>query len=131
MKNMMIYLSEYEKGKKTFKLIPMSEECPFIHAMFLPDDKILSIFSKEYKERPIMMPKLSDKGLPVTMNSKEGLKIAEERRMIDMYYEYALSEKEDIINFLITICIENSYEYYKNDISKILENSNEEKIIHS
>lgn len=129
MKNsMIIYLSEYDKGKKTFKLMPITDECPFIHATYLPDEKILSIFSREYKERPIMLPKYNDKGIPVTVNTSNGMKIAEERRMIDMYYEYALTEPEDILEFIYILSTQASNKRYSDFINELISNNSEKSL---
>ena len=52
---------------KTFKMIPVSTECPYIEAIFDPSSKILAVISKEKKPTYHMVPKLDDNGDQIPM----------------------------------------------------------------
>jgi hypothetical protein len=48
-KSMMLITSAWG-SKKTFKLIPISPECPYNEAIFDVDNKVLAVISKQKKE---------------------------------------------------------------------------------
>ncbi len=109
MTNMMIYAATWN-DTETFRMIPTSEECPFIEAIYDPTQKVLAVISKEVKEKPMMMPRLSDKGLPVTVKKADGtLGLQEQRIILDAYYEYYISEKADIREFVEKFAINPSH----------------------
>lgn len=100
MNNMMIYSAKWN-DTETFRMIPTTEECPFNEAIYDPTEKVLAIISKDSKEKPMMMPKLSDKGLPIQVKRPDGsLGLQEQRVIMDTYYEYYISEKADIREFV-------------------------------
>ena len=113
MTNMMIYAATWN-DTETFRMIPTSEECPFIEAIYDPTQKVLAVISKEVKEKPMMMPRLSDKGLPVTVKKADGtLGLQEQRIILDAYYEYYISEKADIREFVEKFAINPSHKSFQ------------------
>lgn len=98
---MMLIQSTWNKGK-TFKLIPTHLDCPFNEAIFDPDQKVLAVISKECKETYQMLPKFTEKGDVMYLKTprENGKPYAEERRLVDTYYEYYLEDKEDILKFI-------------------------------
>jgi hypothetical protein len=100
MNNMMIYSAKWNETE-TFRMIPITAECPFNEAIYDPTEKVLAIISKDSKEKPMMMPRLSDKGLPIQVKTADGrLGLQEQRVILDTYYEYYISEKADIREFV-------------------------------
>ena len=101
--NMFIYSTDWY-GKKTFRMLPISQDCPFNEAIYDPGTKVLAIISKEHKEKPQMFPKLNDKGELVYKkgaNGADGKPLhVEERRMMDTYYEYYIENIDDIKEFV-------------------------------
>lgn len=93
-------------NKKTFKLIPVSPEAPYNEAMFDIDAKVLAIVGKEKKETFHMMPKLDEFGNLQTLKigrRPNGKDYAEERKILETFYEYYLeteAEISDIVNLL-------------------------------
>ena len=88
---------------KTFKLIPITPDCPYVEAIFDPSSKILAIISKTSKNSYHMVPKLDDNGDEVTLKiakRKNGKDIKEQRVMMDTHAEYYISEKEEIVNIV-------------------------------
>jgi hypothetical protein len=106
MKNMMIYSSDWY-GKRTFRMMPVTEDCPFNEAIYDTHNKVLAIISKDQKEKPQMLPKLSDKGLAIPLKGSDpnNPQYVEERRMMDAYYEYYLDKEADIKDFLTLFAI--------------------------
>lgn len=107
----MIYAAKWN-DKQTFRLMPLSEDCIFNEAIFDPEQKILAVISKNIKEKPMMMPRLNDRGDIIATkraNSEQGWQ--EQRVIIDAYYEYYIEDISDIIAFIKMFAI--------NDTSKV------------
>lgn len=83
-------------------MIPTHLDCPFNEAIFDPDQKVLAVISKECKETYQMLPKFTEKGDVMYLKTprENGKPYAEERRLVDTYYEYYLEDKEDILKFI-------------------------------
>ena len=84
---------------KTFKLIPISRDCPYIEAIFDPSSKILAIISKDKKQSYHMVPKLDDNGdqIPMKVGKRiNGKNFREQRVMMDTYQEYYLNNADEI-----------------------------------
>jgi hypothetical protein len=101
-KSMMLITGSWSQAK-TFKMIPVSKECPYNEAIFDMDAKLLAVIGKEKKESFHMLPKLSDVGepLPIKVGKKaNGKPFAEERKALESYYEYYIETPEDIKTFI-------------------------------
>ena len=102
---------------KTFKLIPVSTECPYIEAIFDPSSKILAIISKEKKPTYHMVPKLDDNGdqVPMKMGKRaNGKDHKEQRVMMDTYQEYYINDLEEIETLVQAFAVNaKSYDYKK------------------
>ena len=100
--NMMLINSSF-RNAKSFTLIPVSNDSPYVEAMFDPSSSILAIISKVMKQSYHMVPKLNDNGEPVrlkTPNQQSGKTVKEERRLVDTFSEFYLSDKNDIETFI-------------------------------
>jgi hypothetical protein len=108
---MLIYSSDWY-GKKTFRMLPVTDDCPYNEVIFDPNTKVLAVISKEFKEKPHMFPKLNVTGKPLykTGTTKEHV---EERLIMDTYYEYYLDNIDDIKLFINRFAINNEHEAVK------------------
>tara|TARA_B110000977_G_scaffold1639_1_gene2336 strand:- start:2790 stop:3209 length:420 start_codon:yes stop_codon:yes gene_type:complete len=100
--NMMLVNSSF-RGAKAFTLIPVSNDSPYVEAMFDPSSSILAVISKVMKQSYHMVPKLDDEGQPMrlkTPNPQTGKTVKEERRLVDTFSEFYLSDKADIETFI-------------------------------
>jgi hypothetical protein len=102
--NMLVYSSDWHK-EESFRMMPVTDDCPFNEVIYDPSTKVLAIVSKNSKEKPHMLPRLDDKGklVPVKPKSAEEAKrpqFAETRIVMDTYYEYYIDKKEDIVAFI-------------------------------
>ncbi len=102
--SMFVYNADWH-GNKTFRMLPLDLKCPFNEVIYDPTTKVLAIVSKESKDKPHMFPKLDDKGsvilkkgAPTTEDGKPSL--AEQRVIMDTYYEYYIDTPEDIREFV-------------------------------
>ena len=100
--NMMLVNSSF-RGAKSFTLIPVSQDSPYVEALFDPSSGMLAIISKVMKQSYHMVPKLDDEGQPMRLkkpNMQTGKTVKEERRLVDTFSEFYLSDKKDIETFI-------------------------------
>jgi len=100
--NMMLVNSTF-RNTKSFTLIPVSLDSPYTEAMFDPASGILAVISKVMKQSYHMVPKLDDTGQPErlkTPNPQTGKTYKEERRLVDTFSEFYLSDRADIETFI-------------------------------
>ena len=84
---------------KTFKMIPVTTDCPYNEAIYDADAKVLALVSKEKKQSMHMVAKLDDFGevKPMKVGRRaNGKDYAEERKTLETYYEHYLENKEEI-----------------------------------
>ena len=105
--NMMLVNSTF-RNAKSFTLIPVSNDSPYVEAMFDPASGILAVISKVMKQSYHMVPKLDDNGEPMrlkTPNPQTGKTVKEERRLVDTFSEFYLSDRADIDTFIHTFAV--------------------------
>jgi len=90
---MMLVESTWQDAK-TFKMIPVSSDCPYVECIFDPTSKVFVIISKVTKTSLHMLPKLDEYGKAISGN--RGAK--QERRSIDTFQEYYIEEKDSIVD---------------------------------
>ena len=102
MNNMMLISAGTKEGDKTFKMIPLTEECVYVEGIFYPGNNILALIGVHKKDIFHMMPKLDANGDPEFRKtpSKDGVPVKQERRTIETYQEYYLEERADIDAFI-------------------------------
>ena len=101
-KNMLLVNSTF-RNAKSFTLIPVSNDSPYTEAMFDPTSGILAVISKVMKQSYHMVPKLNDDGEPIrlkTPNPQTGKTVKEERRLVDTFSEFYLTDRADIDIFI-------------------------------
>lgn len=121
MTTMRIITSTWNK-QKTFKLIPISADCPYNEGIFDPETKTLAIISKDKKQSMHMVTKLNESGDPEFLKIGKrlnGKDYKEERKILETFYEYYIEDKGDILNFLSDVAV--NYKDYLKEINTILE----------
>jgi len=101
-KNMMLISSPF-RNMPSFSLIPVSNEAPYVEAMFDPSSGILAVISKISKQSFHMMPKLDENGQPQRLkvpNKETGKTIREVRVSTETFSEFYLTNKDEIKDFL-------------------------------
>jgi len=91
------------RNVKSFTMIPVSLDSPYTEAMYDPASGILAVISKVMKQSYHMVPKLDDDGNPIRLkvpNKQTGKTVKEERRLVDTFSEFYLSDKTDIETFI-------------------------------
>jgi hypothetical protein len=100
--NMMLVSSSF-RGVKSFNMIAVAEDCPYVEAMFDPASGIIVVISKNKKQTFTMLPKLSEEGEPQKLkfpNKETGKVMKEQRVMVETFSEFYITEKEEIENFI-------------------------------
>jgi len=117
----MIIVSSIWGESKTFRLMPISNDCPYSEGIYDPQSKVLVIMSKTTKESFHLLPKLDDNGDPIASKVKRpsGVPYREERKAIETFQEYYVPEKAEIINIVEMFAV-NADTY---DFKKFLEDS--------
>ena len=93
---------------KSFKLLPISNDCPWVECLFSPNEKILVIISKFMKSSYHMVPKLDDNGDDVPVKGKvrtNGKLVKEERRAMDTCSEHYVVTEEEIRDIVNMFCV--------------------------
>lgn len=105
MNNMMIYATKWN-DKQTFRMLPTTIDCPFNEVIFDPEQNILAVVSKDSKEKPMMMPRLNDRGDLIQAKRASGETGWQEQRVImNSYYEYYIEDINDITEFVALFAI--------------------------
>ena len=101
-KNMLV-VSNYWGEAKSFKLIPVSNDCPYAEALYDINTGLLAVIGKVQKQVFHNVPKLDDNGdmMYLKMGKREnGKTYKEERRTIDTFQEYYIIDEKEIIDFV-------------------------------
>lgn len=113
--NMLLIKSSWNEGE-TFRLFPLTEDCPYVECIFDPSTKVFVVISRVIKTTLHMLPKLDDNGDPAPLKVKRanGRMVKEERKQIETFQEYYIEDK-DAIESLIDIFAVNkgSFDYKK------------------
>jgi hypothetical protein len=102
MQNSMMIIKSDWNSQPTFKMIPLSKDCPYIEGIYDPQSKVLALIGLTKKSVFHMMPKLDDNGDVVARKVRtEGAKAhKEERRTVETFQEYYLMDVDDIKAFI-------------------------------
>ena len=111
-KTMMLVESTWQ-DTKTFKMIPVSNDCPYVECIYDPSSKVFVLIGKTTKTSLHMLPKLDEYGKAISGN--RGAK--QERRSIDTFQEYYIENEKDIKEITKMFAVNAS----KFDIAKFLE----------
>ncbi len=87
----------YWGQEKTFKLMPVTLDCPYMEALYHPSAQMLVVFSKTMKENYEMLPKLDQEGemIKAKKPKRNGAPMQEERRLLKVPQEfYMINRKE-------------------------------------
>jgi len=101
---MMIISSEWN-NHNTFRLIPVSNECPYVECIYDVTSGLFVIIGKVTKTTLHMLPKLDENGDPTSTVAlrPNGRNVKEERISSETFQEYYLDDKSDIkelVNYL-------------------------------
>ena len=129
--NMLLVTSSF-RGVKSFNLAAVTEDCPYVEAMYDPSSGVLAVINKTTKQSFHMMPRLDDSGQPQKLkvpNKETGKVYKEQRVTIDTFAEFYITEKEEVENFIGIFAINASSFKYKDYMVDVKETPEPSKII--
>lgn len=94
---------EVGKENPTFKMFPVTEDCPYQECIYDPQRRILAVISKIRKQNYIMTHKVDENGDPVFLkhgNRANGKNYKEERRLVETFTEYYIESPAEIKEFI-------------------------------
>ena len=106
-KSMLLMKSAFGQ-RKSFKLIPITNDCPYVECLFSPEQRMMVVISKFMKQSYHMVPKLDDNGDQIPVKGKprqNGTKFKEERRAMDTCAEHYIITEEEIRDFINMFCV--------------------------
>lgn len=113
-KSMMLITSTWGPAK-TFKLLPVTLECPYAEAIYDCHSGVFALIGKDKKQTFHMLPKLTDTGDVQQMKigkRDNGKPHAEERKLVESFYEYYIEVQSEIEDFINMFCINaDSFDY--------------------
>lgn len=101
----MTIVSSIWNDAKTFKLIPITMDCPYVECIYDSNIGVLAVVSKNKKQSYHMLPKLDDNGDVMRMKVSKranGKEYREERRLLESFQEYYVIEENEIVEFINT-----------------------------
>ncbi len=115
-KSMMLITSTWGTSK-TFRLFPLTNECPFAEGIYDPEQQALAmISSKDKKESFHMLTKLDEQGDPQKLKKPRanGRNYPEERKAMETMYEHYITETKEIEDIISWFAINaDTYDYKK------------------
>jgi hypothetical protein len=101
MKNMMLISSSWDE-RRTFRMIPITKDCAFVEVIFDSTTGFLAIMGSCKKSALQMVPKVDANG-DIEMSKtprKNGKPYKEERRVMEQYQEYYMTNIDEIEGFV-------------------------------
>ena len=98
LKPTMMLVSSYWNDKPSFRLMPVTDNCPYVECLYDPESKVFVVISKVKKTSLHMLPKLDENGDPMATKvpRRNGKLIKEERKSIETFQEYYIGSVIDI-----------------------------------
>lgn len=112
-KNMML-LTTYWGDDKTFKMMPVTEDCPFMEVIYDPKTNLLVVITKNMKENLQLVPKVDDDGnsIPTKRPKSNGKPWKEKHVQMTVPQEFYFIEKTEQELFIKQFAINAStYDY--------------------
>ena len=103
----MTLISSEWNGHNTFRMIPVSNDAPYVECIYDVTSGLFVIIGKVTKTTLHMLPKLDENGDPIATVAlrPNGRNVKEERVSSETFQEYYLDNKQDIKNLVNYLAI--------------------------
>ena len=100
--NTMMLIQSTWNEKQTFRMIPISESCPYVECIMDPETKVFVIISKITRTTLQMLPKLDDNGdaMPVKGTRPNMRTFREQRHELEVFQEFYVEDKSAVENLI-------------------------------
>lgn len=111
----MLLISSFRDGAPTFRMMPLTKDCPYGEVVYVPQAKALVVFHKHTVEGLHMVPKLDDNGDSVRAPKPraDGNPYKQERKTLTTPHESYLTSKPEIEQFVEMIAYNSEFDYKK------------------
>jgi hypothetical protein len=95
----MVLVNTTWNDQKTFKLIPLTNDAPYVECIYDKESGVFVIISKIVRTALHMLPRLDDNGdsIPVKSGRRaNGKAVKEQRTSIEVFQEYYIETEEDM-----------------------------------
>ena len=116
-KNTMMLVKSTWQDKQTFRMIPISNNCPYVECILDPDSKVFVIISTTKKLSLHMLPKLDDYGQPIAGNKGQ----RQERHKMEVFQEFYVEDKTAIEDLIKLFAVNSSKFDWKSFMEKTVE----------
>mgnify|MGYP003403385930 CR=1 FL=1 len=132
LKTMLLVTVPYTPTENSFRMIPATNDCPYVDVVYWKDKKVLEITSTIKKSEYAMFPKLDDNGdvemRKSTKTTEDGQKIThkQERRIAEVNTKYYIINKDEIDAFVAQVAVNSDtvdYKQYLNDTNLVKGNA--------
>ena len=110
----MLLITTFWGQDKTFKLMPVNKDCPYMEVLYDPKVQMLVAMSKDMKQNYEMLPKLDDDGemIKAKKAKRNGRPFREERRLMDVPQEFYMIERAEQEAFIEKFAVNHKdYDY--------------------
>lgn len=119
----MLLITSYWGSSDTFKMIPITEDCPYAEVIYDPATTLLVVISKIQKENFQMVIKLDSDGNPIQAKKPKsnGKPYAEQRSRLNTLQEYYLPDEKEQKEFVKSFAVNAGYfdyEKFMKDLNK-------------
>ena len=113
MNQTMLAVNDTWDEKESFRLIPLTDECPFVEVLYDPNEKVLALLSKHKKNTFKFIPRVNEKQEYVTTKKDGQIIPAMDRKLIEYFNETFIKDKQDIKNLLKLLVINQDFDFDK------------------
>ena len=121
-KSMMLVKSSWQESQ-TFRMIPITESCPYVECIFDPGTKVFVVILKTTKTTLHMLPKLDEYGIAIT--GAKGTK--QDRNKIEIFQEFYIEDQAGILDIVEHFAINAKKFDYKSFMGSVSEEVSEAK----
>jgi len=108
---------------QTFRMIPITESCPYVECIFDPGTKVFVVILKTTKTTLHMLPKLDEYGIAIT--GAKGTK--QDRNKIEIFQEFYIEDQAGILDIVEHFAINAKKFDYKSFMGSVSEENPEAK----
>ena len=121
-KSMLLVQATWQESQ-TFRMIPITESCPYVECIFDPGTKVFVVILKTTKTTLHMLPKLDEYGIAIT--GAKGTK--QDRNKIEIFQEFYIEDQAGILDIVEHFAINAKKFDYKSFMGSVSEEVSEAK----
>ena len=121
-KSMLLVQATWQESQ-TFRMIPITESCPYVECIFYPGTKVFVVILKTTKTTLHMLPKLDEYGIAIT--GAKGTK--QDRNKIEIFQEFYIEDQAGILDIVEHFAINAKKFDYKSFMGAVSEEVSEAK----